>query len=109
MVNSHCAEGVGSMTLKNEEYADPIDIKSDTDLVAVPAQNNEKSKSMLEKLGVLYQRRRSEQGLSQWQLAEKASVNRTYLSDIERGVCNATVSVLTRLAAALDTKLWIIL
>jgi DNA-binding XRE family transcriptional regulator len=70
---------------------------------------NGNAKLLLSKLGTRLQQRRVELGLSQFQLSEKAGVNRTYLSDIERGVCNATISMLTKVANALDMKLWALL
>ncbi len=42
-------------------------------------------------------------GLSQEALAEKADIDRTYVSGVERGVRNPTVTVVARFAAALDT------
>ena len=41
--------------------------------------------------------------LSQIQLAEKADLDPTYISGIERGVRNATLIVIARLANALKT------
>lgn len=46
-------------------------------------------------------RLRSQAGLSQDQLAEKADLDRTYLSGIERGVRNPGIKVVLRLARAL--------
>lgn len=48
-------------------------------------------------------RRRKEAGLSQEELAHHASVDRTYVSQVERRKRNLTVVVLSRLAAALGT------
>ncbi len=42
-------------------------------------------------------------GLSQEALAEKADIDRTYVSGVERGVRNPTVTVVARFASALDT------
>ncbi|MBR0818115.1 helix-turn-helix domain-containing protein [Bradyrhizobium liaoningense] len=47
-------------------------------------------------------RRRVERGLSQEKLAVDAQIDRTYVSSLERGLENPTVSVLDRLAAALS-------
>ena len=41
--------------------------------------------------------------LSQEELGDKAGVDRTYVSGVERGVRNPTVKVLARLAEALET------
>lgn len=48
-------------------------------------------------------RLRTERGLSQDALAEKAEVDRTYLSGIERGVRNPGIKTVIRLARALKT------
>jgi transcriptional regulator with XRE-family HTH domain len=44
---------------------------------------------------------RSERGLSQDQLAEQASLDRSYVSGIERGVRNPGIKVVIRLARGL--------
>jgi transcriptional regulator with XRE-family HTH domain len=49
-------------------------------------------------------RHRLAAGLSQEDLADAASLDRTYVSGVERGVRNPTVRVLQSLAAALDVK-----
>jgi transcriptional regulator with XRE-family HTH domain len=48
-------------------------------------------------------RRRAAAGLSQENLALEAGLDRTYISQVERGKRNVTIEVLARLAAALDT------
>ena len=47
---------------------------------------------------------RQAMGLSQEALAHKAEIDRTYVSGVERGVRNPTVTILARLAEALGTK-----
>lgn len=47
--------------------------------------------------------RRKAAGLSQEELAYEAKVDRTYVSQVERGQRNLTVSVLARIAKALKT------
>lgn len=49
-------------------------------------------------------RRRSELGLSQEDLADAASIDRTYVSGIERGLRNPTLIILERLANALGVQ-----
>ena len=44
-------------------------------------------------------------GLSQENLAVDASIDRTYVSRLERGLENPTVAVLERLAQALDAEI----
>ena len=43
-------------------------------------------------------------GLSQEALADKAGIDRTYVSGVERGVRNPTITILAKFAAALDTS-----
>jgi transcriptional regulator with XRE-family HTH domain len=44
---------------------------------------------------------RQDQGLSQEAFADAAGLHRTYVSDIERGARNPTISVVEKLAAGL--------
>jgi len=59
---------------------------------------------LLEELGDVVRKRRLALELSQGELADRAGVHRTYLSDIERGSRNVTVTVLARIAEALELK-----
>lgn len=43
-------------------------------------------------------------GISQEDLADRAGLHRTYVSGVERGVRNPTVTVLEKLAKALKVK-----
>lgn len=54
------------------------------------------------RVGLNLQQARRERGLSQEELAHRANVHQTYLSGIERGRRNPTVTVLHKIAAALD-------
>ena len=54
------------------------------------------------RVGLNVQRLRRERGLSQEELAARSGVHQTYLSGVERGVRNPTVTVLQRIAMALD-------
>lgn len=49
-------------------------------------------------------RLRKERGLSQEALADEAGLDRTYISGIERVVRNPTVTVIERIAVALNCK-----
>lgn len=49
-------------------------------------------------------RLREEAGLSQEKLAMEADLDRTYVSGVERGVRNPTVTVVARIAKALKTE-----
>ncbi len=46
--------------------------------------------------------RREDLGISQEEVAHRAGLHRTYISDIERGARNPTLKTLGRLAGALD-------
>ena len=48
------------------------------------------------------QRIRREQGLSQEELAHRAGLHRKYISGVERGIRNPTVTVLGKIAEALQ-------
>jgi transcriptional regulator with XRE-family HTH domain len=58
-----------------------------------------------ERVGLNLQRLRRERGLSQEELADRASVHQTYLSGVERGKRNPSIAVLQRIAAALDADI----
>lgn len=53
------------------------------------------------RLGRNVQRLRREKGLSQEAFAHEAGLHRTYISDIERGARNPTITVVEKLAAPL--------
>jgi DNA-binding XRE family transcriptional regulator len=48
---------------------------------------------------------REKKGMTQQELAHKAQVNRSTLSNVETGLRNATIGTLDKLAAAMDLKL----
>ena len=58
-----------------------------------------------ERFGFAVKARREALGLTQEDLAEKARIHRTYLSDVERGTRNLSLVNIERLAAALDLSL----
>jgi CheY-like chemotaxis protein len=53
-------------------------------------------------LGVAIKTERSALGISQEQLAERAGLHRTYVSDVERGTRNPSIAIVERLADALE-------
>ena len=55
-----------------------------------------------ERFGDAVRVRREELGLTQEDLAEKAKIHRTYLSDVERGTRNLSLLNIEKLAAALS-------
>jgi transcriptional regulator with XRE-family HTH domain len=59
---------------------------------------------ILRALGQTVAKYRQEKELSQEALAERAGLNRTYLSDIERGVRNPGIRNVARLAKALGVS-----
>jgi transcriptional regulator with XRE-family HTH domain len=56
------------------------------------------------RLGQNLRRLRLDKGLSQEQFAFEAKIHRTYISDLERGARNPTVTIVEKLAKALDVK-----
>jgi transcriptional regulator with XRE-family HTH domain len=58
-----------------------------------------------ERFGYAVKLRREALGLTQEDLADKAGIHRTYLSDIERGTRNVSLINIERLAAALALSL----
>lgn len=60
------------------------------------------------KLGSNVQRLRREKGLSQEDLADLAGLHRTYVSGVERGVRNPTLTVIDRLARALGVEMAVV-
>lgn len=55
--------------------------------------------------GLAVRTTRREKGLSQEGLAYAAGIHRTYVSDIERGRRNPSLTTMIRIAEALDTDL----
>jgi len=62
-------------------------------------------RTKLEALGSLIRARRAASGLSLRDLAERTKVSNAYLSQIERGLHEPSLSVLGAIAAALDVPL----
>lgn len=54
------------------------------------------------RFGQAIKKRREELGISQEQLALRADLHRTYISDVERGERNPSLTTITRLTAALE-------
>jgi transcriptional regulator with XRE-family HTH domain len=57
--------------------------------------------NLCQRLGQNLRRLRREKGWSQEQFAFEAGLHRTYVSDLERGARNPTITVIEKLAAAL--------
>ena len=58
-----------------------------------------------ERVGLNLQRLRREKGLSQEELSGRSGVHQTYLSGVERGKRNPTVTVLDKIARALEADI----
>lgn len=63
------------------------------------------SPGILERFGSAVKFRREELSLTQEDLAERARIHRTYLSDVERGTRNLSLVNIERLASALSLTL----
>lgn len=61
------------------------------------------------RLGSNVRRLRLEKGWSQEDYADRAGIHRTYVSDIERGARNPTITVVEKLAKPLGVKAGILL
>ncbi|MHC3125967.1 transcriptional regulator [Brevundimonas sp. GN22] len=57
------------------------------------------------KLGLRVQQLRQAKGWSQDEFAHRANLHRTYVSGVERGIRNPTITVLEKLAAGLEITL----
>jgi transcriptional regulator with XRE-family HTH domain len=58
-----------------------------------------------ERVGLNTQHLRRAQGLSQEELADRAAIHQTYLSGVERGKRNPSITVLQRIAVALGADI----
>lgn len=58
-----------------------------------------------QRVGLNLQALRRGKGLSQEELAHRSEIHQTYLSGVERGKRNPTVTVLERLAVALEVEI----
>jgi len=58
-----------------------------------------------ERFGYAVKSLREESGLTQEDLADKAAIHRTYLSDIERGARNVSLVNIERIATALKVSI----
>jgi transcriptional regulator with XRE-family HTH domain len=56
-------------------------------------------------LGAVLKKRRHDLGLSQEELANRAGLHRTYITDVERGSRNPSLDTIQKLARALEVPL----
>ncbi len=64
-----------------------------------------REQELMGKLGIKVRQKREESSISQEKLAELAQIHRTYISTIERGQQNISLTILIRLADALSISL----
>jgi transcriptional regulator with XRE-family HTH domain len=72
--------------------------------LAVAARDRKFEKQVAEAFGKRVRELRLEKGMTQEQLAEAAGLHPTFISNVERGYRNSTLSTLVRLADALGEK-----
>jgi len=65
----------------------------------------EKAQSTRVRFGLAVRKRRQELSISQEELADRAELHRTYISDIERGRRNLSLDNIEKLALALELSL----
>ncbi len=68
----------------------------------IPVAVKRTGTDILTAFGRAVRRRRTELGLSQEALAERANLHRTYVADIERGVRNVSLYNIQKLSRALE-------
>lgn len=61
------------------------------------------------RVGANMRRAREALGVSQEELADRAGIHRTYISGVERGIRNPTITVLEKIARALKVKSGVLL
>ncbi|MCJ2165231.1 helix-turn-helix transcriptional regulator [Pseudodesulfovibrio sp. S3] len=75
----------------------------------MPTNNSQKysakEQEVMKRLGIRMRQLRDEAGLSQEKLAELAEVHRTYISTIERGQQNISLTVMIKLANVFQISL----
>lgn len=64
-----------------------------------------KNEKLLKEIGTMIIKLREKQEMSQEELAYKAGIDRTYISGIEKGDRNISVTTYTKLAEALGVKI----
>ena len=60
---------------------------------------------LVKRFGRIVRKHRQAAGVSQEALADRAGLHRTYISLLERGLRNPSLTVIARLARALDTTM----
>ena len=68
-----------------------------------------KTRPVVARFPVVLREARSENGFSQEELADRAGLHRTYISQIERGVKSPSLRSLEQITDALEMPLWTLL
>lgn len=63
-------------------------------------------KELNRKFGQEFKKVREERGLSQGAVARKLKIDKSYISRLENGQINPTLSSIYKIAHALDVKMW---
>lgn len=71
----------------------------------MPAEYSKQEQALLSRIGLRIKELRKETGLSQEDFAPKCGLDRTYISDVERGRRNISVINLAKISKALKVKL----
>jgi len=64
------------------------------------------AKSLEEKIGLVLYDMRIKAGYSQEELANQSEVDRSYISEIERGLKTPSITIITRIATVFGLKTW---
>src|SRR5258707_749621 len=83
-----------------------VDVTHGMHATTVGAMGKKRTKpDVRERFGTAVKFRREELGLTQEDLADRAGIHRTYLSDVERGTRNLSLINIEKLAAALSVTM----
>lgn len=72
------------------------------DLSSFMEKNSPEGKTLQQQFGSTIRTVRTQLGITQQELADRADMQRTYLADVERGMRNLALTNITRLTKALD-------
>lgn len=95
MIIEHYVESVGNIASRgyNEVRLPSFNVDVFITLVTLV--------EMLERMGLIIAAKRAEMCIGQKELADRAGIHRTYISDIERGRRNVTIGTLNKIAEVL--------
>ena len=68
-----------------------------------------KARSLVARFPAVLREARTEKGLSQEELADRAGMHSTYISQIERGVKSPSLRSLEQITDALEMPLWVLI